>query len=636
MCGVVGLVGGDRREYDAVLRDMLSSIAYRGPDESGFYFDDAAALAHARLAILDPQNGRQPAVSEDGGVVVVFNGEIFNFMALRRQLEDKGHVIANHSDTAVLPHLYEEYGPEMFTRLNGQFAIAIWDKAQKRLVLARDRFGEKPLFYAQTDKGLCFASEAKAIFKSGLVKPALAPRALQHVFTYWTTVGSESVFRDVYQVTPGSYLVFEDGRVSVRPYWRYAFKAPVPGDARRDASFYADKLEALLIGSVKKRLVADVPVSFYISGGLDSALVTSLAAKMTGEPLQSFSVTFDDAYFDESPYQALLARELGTVHRSVRFSSEKMASVLGEVIWHTEVPLLRSGAFPMYVLAGLVRDNQMKVVLSGEGSDELFGGYDLFREAKIREFCARAPEDPNRTLLYRRVNNFVRGLDGQTSGSLSFFYNNAEASSPFASHQSRWKLGAFSRPFFSPDFRAEMAGDDGETIFRDLLPADFDSWTPVRRAQALEASTLFSGYLLSSQGDRVSMGQGVECRYPFLDYNIAEFAASLPDDMKIRGLNEKYIVKMLAHKYVPEAIYKRKKFPYRAPINIRELMRDDYVCYMLSGSCLKRFGIFSEDAAGRFLAAAAAKDVPNERDCMLFMGFLTTQILYDRFIDQKW
>ena len=633
MCGIVGLINGDKTKHDAVLRDMIGSIAYRGPDETGFYSDEAIGLAHARLAILDPQNGRQPATNEDGTIIVIFNGEIYNFLSLRKQLEEKGHHISNHSDTAILPHLYEEDGLQMFRKLNGQFAIAIWDKNRKKLILARDRFGEKPLFYCHRGESFCFASEVKAIFKSGIVPASLDPLALRHVFTYWTTVGNESVFKDIYQLPPGNILVYENGNMNVKEYWHISYEKKERSSGRLpDISDFAEALESRLITSVKDRMIADVPVSFYISGGLDSALVTSIAAKTTGQRLNSFSITFDDEVFDESSYQDILVRQLGTNHRSVRFSQKKLASVLGDVIYHTEMPLLRSGAFPMYVLAGLVRDNDMKVVLSGEGSDELFGGYDLFREVKIREFCARAPEDKSRALLYRRVNNFVKGLSTQTAGSLAFFYNNSDASSPLSSHLSRWKLGRFSLQFFSQAYRAEMTEEDGYGIISAQLGDDFYNWTPVQRAQYLESATLFSNYLLSSQGDRVSMGQGVECRYPFLDYDIADFAAALPDTIKIRGLSEKHIVKMLARKYVPEAITKRKKFPYRAPINIRELIKDEYARYMLSTDCIKQFGIFNDKATERFLNTALTKDEPNERECMLFMGFLTTQILYDKFI----
>jgi asparagine synthase (glutamine-hydrolysing) len=235
MCGIAGLIAGDKTEYGGVLRAMIGSIAYRGPDETGFYTDGTVGLAHARLAILDPENGRQPAVSEDGDVVVIFNGEIYNFKTLRNELEQKGHIISNNSDTAVLPHLYEEDGPEMFGKLNGQFAVAVWDKRKKRLILGRDRFGEKPLYYCRKGADFCFASEAKAIFKSGLVKAELSPDALRHVFTFWTTAGDESLFRDIRQLPPGSFLIYENGEPAVKAYWRPAFPGPADaGGGRRE------------------------------------------------------------------------------------------------------------------------------------------------------------------------------------------------------------------------------------------------------------------------------------------------------------------------------------------------------------------------------------------------------------------
>jgi asparagine synthase (glutamine-hydrolysing) len=286
----------------------------------------------------------------------------------------------------------------------------------------------------------------------------------------------------------------------------------------------------------------------------------------------------------------------------------------------------------MYVLAGLVRREGMKVVLSGEGSDELFGGYDIFREVKIRQFIARQPSSELRPSLYKKINNFVPNLNDQSLSGLSYFYGGGSSEGLFDSHLSRWKLGVYSRQFFSPEFAARMAEDDPLEAVRAHLPAEFSSWTPVRRAQYLEMTTLFENYLLSSQGDRVSMGQGVECRYPFLDAGVADFAAALPDTMKIRGLNEKYIVKKLARKYVPEPILRRKKFPYRAPIDIAALMRDELVRDALGAESLRKAGIFNPLAVERFVSAALRKESPNERDAMLFMGILTTQILSELFV----
>lgn len=631
MCGIAGLINGQGTENAGRLNAMIECIRYRGPDEIGFYIDEDIGLGQARLSIIDPKNGKQPAFNEDASIVVIFNGEIFNYPALRKELLSKGHCLKSNADTAVLPHLYEEYGDAMFEKLNGQFAIALWDKKKKRLLLARDRFGEKPLFYFNKGKTLCFASEVKAIFKSGLVRAELSPSALGHVFTFWTTVGDESVFKDIYQVPPGSMLVFENSAYVVKQYWQLGFSKDASLCSMHENDI-ADLLEQKLFASVKSRMLSDVPISFYISGGLDSSLIACIAAEISGVRLNTFSVTFDDENFDESFFQKHLSQYLGTNHQSTAFSQNQIPSVLREVVYHTETPLLRSGAFPMYVLSGLVKSRQIKVVLSGEGADELFGGYDIFREVKIREFCRRVPDSEYRPALYKRINNFVKGLAPLTPGSLKYFYSGVGSDVLFGSHLTRWKLGAFSRQLFSREFQNRGETDEFSVI-KDTLPTGYTDWTPVQRAQYLELTTLFAQYLLSSQGDRVSMGASVECRYPFLDYDIAQFAAALPDNMKIKGLNEKYIIKKLARKYVPDLIAKRQKFPYRAPINIRQLLSDPYIRSMLDSDRLRKYGIFEPEAVDRFLSATLLKTSPNERDCMLFMGILTTQVLSELFID---
>ena len=631
MCGIAGLLTAlSPSEVDSRLRAMVGSIAYRGPDDTGYYTDGPVGLGHARLAVIDPAGGRQPAFSEDGSIAVIFNGEIFNFHRLRTELRKLGHAFGSHSDTDILPHLYEEFGDGMFEKLNGQFAIAVWDKRRKKLVLGRDRFGEKPLFYYRGSGGFCFASEAKAIFKSGLVSAELSPDALRHIFTFWTTVGDETVFRGVRQLLPGTCLILEEDRLLLKPYWRMSFVPDSLGCA--DEAALTEELERRLVESVKNRLVADVPVSFYLSGGLDSSLIACIAERQCGAGLNTFSLTFDDPAYDESAYQTSLAGVLRSNHRSVTFRRDQIPSLLREVVWHTETPFLRTGVCAMYALAGLVRCEGLKVVLSGEGSDELFGGYDIFREVKIRRFIARDPQSALRPMLYKKINSFVPRLNDQSLSGLSYFYGGAAPDSLFESHLGRWKLGDYSRQFFTPDFAWRAGPEDALDAVRSRLPEDFPAWTPVRRAQYLELITLFENYLLSSQGDRVSMGQGVECRLPFLDNAVAAFAAALPDTMKIRGLNEKYIVKRLARKYVPEPILRRQKFPFRAPVDIAALMGDASVREALGEESLRKAGIFSPAAVERFLTASLHREKPNERDAMLLMGLLTTQLLAELFL----
>ncbi len=631
MCGVAGLMTGHKIEY-RILQNMVDSIKYRGPDDTGYYIDDDIGLGHTRLSIMDPLNGTQPTTNEDETIVVIYNGEIYNFLSLKKDLQEKGHQLRNNSDTAILPHLYEEYGLGMFEKLNGQFAVVIWDKNKKRLILARDRFGEKPLYYFHKDLTFCFASEAKAILKSGLLHAEISPTALKQVFTYWTTLNDKSIFRDIYQVPPSSYLVLEKGKLEQKAYWNYTYSNGSDINVT-DKNDFVNQLENKMLSSVKNRLLSDVPISFYLSGGMDSSLIAGMATKISNKNLNTFSITFDDSNFDESEYQNYMSGYLGTNHQSVMFSRQQIPSIIKDVIYHTEVPLLRSGAFPMYVLANLVKSNGIKVVLSGEGSDELFGGYDIFREVKIREFCSKNPDSKLGAALYKQINNFVPGLASQSVNSLSLYYNSADSGSCFSSHLSRWKLGAYSQQFFTPEYREAMINYDELRSLEELLPQDYLEWSSIQRAQYLEVTTLFSNYLLSSQGDRVSMAASVECRYPFLDYEVAEFAAALPDSMKILGLNEKYIVKKMAQKYVPDIITRRKKFPYRAPIDISELLQNEYIRYMTSDCSLKQFGIFNSNTVARFISSTLVKEHPSERDCMIFMGVLTTQILCEQFLE---
>lgn len=638
MCGIAGMISDKRIDRD-ILQDMIHVLRHRGPDDTGCYIDGNVGLGHCRLGIMDPVNGRQPIMNEDETIVVIFNGEIFNHRQLGESLACKGHILANHSDSAILPHMFEEYGTEMFEKLNGQFAIAIWSKTDRKLVLARDRLGEKPLYYYRKNGILCFGSEAKAIFKSGMVDPVISPSALKQVFTLWTTHSCQSVFQDINQLPPACCLTFENGEAMISRYWEITFSADtntlqegMDFDALTER--YADELEKKLRNSIKMRMMSDVPISFYLSGGLDSSLIAAMAADITGSRrrLNTFSIAFNDSNFDESVYQDKMSRYLGSEHRTVRFSRGDIPLVLKDVIHHSEMPLLRSGPFPMYVLAKLVSDNNTKVVLSGEGSDELFGGYDIFREVKIREYCSKYPESGRRASLYKSINRFVRNLDRQPANSLALFYGGVAADQWCSSHDTRWRLGNYSRQFFSMCFREEMDKTDVLGQTRELLPEDFMEWSSLQRAQYLEIILLFSNYLLSSQGDRVSMASSVECRFPFLDHEVIELACRLPDRMKIKVLDEKYIIKRIARKYLPEEILNRQKFPYRAPIDIPGLMVDEHVRELVSAERIDQYGIFDPGPVKRMLTSILAKPNPSERDNMIFMGIVTTQMLYEQFI----
>lgn len=625
MCGIAGIVRTAPVD-ESLLKMAAQLLAHRGPDDRSVYTSDNMGFAHARLSIVDLKHGGQPAFNEDKTVAVIFNGEIFNHLELRKSLINMGHHISNHSDTAVLPHLYEEYGSEMFDRLDGQFSIAIWDVMKQRLVLARDRIGKLPLYYARQKDKFIFGSEIKAVLSLGDIRPVLSVKVLHEIFTYWAPVSEESIFQGVRTLLPGQWMAYENGIVTSNRFRQIEFR-PCEVRSTDDA---AEELEALLIRAVGKRMMGDVPISAYLSGGLDSSLTCAIAAKHFNRNIDTFSIAFDNPDYDESYYQQIMANTLNTRHHSINFGENDFISLLKRCVLHTEVPFLRTGPLPMMKLSSWVRENDRCVVITGEGSDEFFGGYDLFREVKIRNFCRKDPESNYRGLLYKRINQFVPGLKNMSAQALSIYYNSVRHEGEFGSHLSRWGNSGFFKLFLTDE-----ANTCDETRNHDLLwnylPDGYKDYTAVQKAQQLEIMIFLERYLLSTQGDRVSMANSVECRYPFLDNDLVDFALGLEDRLKIRGLTEKYIVRRVAEKYLPQEILSRKKFPYRAPVSVQKILKDPYFQYVLGPDMLKKCNIFKPETVESFLKKAFEKDVLRERELMLFMGILTTQTLYDCF-----
>jgi asparagine synthase (glutamine-hydrolysing) len=390
MCGIAGIV--DFRlspPSESLLRRMLGLIRHRGPEAFGVYLNEHIGMAHARLSILDLTSGDQPIRNEDGTIWIVYNGEVFNYPDLRQDLTGKGHKFYTNTDTEVLVHLYEEKGQEMFGDLNGQFALAIWDQRNQRLLLGRDHLGIRPLFYHQKPGRLLFGSEIKALFADSRVSRCLNLQAISDVFTCWTPLGSLTAFDEVYQVPPGHYALFSKAGMSIHPYWQLSFSDQENGE--RPLADWVDELRGLLYDSVKIRLRADVPVGAYLSGGLDSTSITAVVKRFFNNQLRTFSVSFTDGRFDEAPFQEKAVKALQTEHSSIRSTERTIGENFPHVIWHTEVPILRTAPAPLYQLSHLVREKDFKVVLTGEGSDEIFAGYDIFKEDRVRPAppCAR-------------------------------------------------------------------------------------------------------------------------------------------------------------------------------------------------------------------------------------------------------
>ena len=399
-----------------------------------------------------------------------------------------------------------------------------------------------------------------------------------------------------------------------------------------------DELKRLLIDSTRLQLKADVPVGAYLSGGLDSSVTTALIRNYTGSKLQTFSVAFEDGDYDESPFQKEMAKALGTEHNEIRCSYKDIRDNFEKVIWHTEKPVLRTAPSPLFLLAGLARKTGFKVVLTGEGADEVLGGYDIFKEAKIREFWARMPESNLRPLLLKKLYPYLPAFQGQSRFYREAFFNSGltAASDEFFSHRPRWATTAKNKMFFSGALRNEIKSASPESMMRLTLPASFKSWPVVARAQFLETRGLLAGYILSSQGDRMLMGNSIEGRFPFLDHRVVEFAATLPLHYKIRGINEKYILKKCMAPHLPPNIVKRTKQPYLAPDSksfFEGGKAAGYAEELLSEKKVAEYGYFNPGPVAMLVNKCKKGGAIGFKDNMALVGILSTQILHRQFVE---
>ncbi|EFO79399.1 asparagine synthase (glutamine-hydrolyzing) [Oscillochloris trichoides DG-6] len=639
MCGIAGALNLIAAQGTPLpdLQAMLAMLTHRGPEEAGFYADDRVGLAHARLSIVGVSNGLQPIPNEEGTIWAICNGEFFNYVELRNGLRSRGHQFRTDSDTEVLVHLYEEQGWQAIEALNGQFALALWDARQQRLMLGRDRLGVRPLFYTTYQGQFLFASEIKALFAAGVPRQ-LDAHGLAEVFTLWSPLPGGSIMAGVREVLPGHVLFAHPGTSEVRQpvYWQLRFPA-VEDLEQRAPEEYVEEIRAALHEATRLRLRADVPVGAYLSGGLDSTLISSIAQSQLPHQLHTFSVAFHDAAYDERSYQFRVAEQLGTLHHVIECDADSIRATLPDVLWHTEVPLLRLTPVAMYLLSQLVHQHGLKVMLSGEGADEFFGGYDIFKETMVRRFWARQPDSRLRPLLLSRIYEHIADLQALAPEMLRPFFGQhlTETHLPYYSHILRWQNTSRTHRLFAPDLVASLADYHVVDAIAARLPSEMMRWEPLARAQYTEISTFLSAYLLGSQGDRVGMAHAVECRHPFLDPHVVALSNRIPARWKLRGLRgEKYILRRAAQGIAPEEIVGRLKQPYRAPIrsvfNGRPL--PDYAQELLSEAAIRASGIFTPQAVRLLVAKAQKSPAFSEVDQMAFIGVLTMQMIHHMFI----
>jgi asparagine synthase (glutamine-hydrolysing) len=636
MCGIAGIIDYRNKVLNKnVIEGMLRAVCYRGPDESGTYSSPFVTLGHARLSIIDLSTGQQPLSDPSGRYWIVFNGEIFNYPELRDNLVKKGYTFRTTSDTEVLVQLYAVYGKACLSMLNGQFAFAIWDKLSEELFIARDRIGIRPVFYHIVGEKFSFASEIKALLAQDDVKPELSFKNLSQIYTFWTAITPGTAFKDIFELSPGHCLTFNRKGITIEKFWELQFNECGNTMPLRKA---LEDFHELFYDAVRIRLRADVEVAAYLSGGIDSSSTVAYIKNIEPGILNTFSIGFDDKDFDESSYQNEAVRYLDTRHKSITCTSEDISRVFPKVIWHTETPITRTAPAPMLLLSGLVRENKIKVVITGEGADEMLAGYDIFKEAKIRRFWAKQPNSTIRPRLLKRLYPFLPQMKEANPAILKMFYGYKleDIENPFYSHLLRWNNSNHIKKHFSDQIKSELTGYSPLEELERNLPAGFNRWNYLEKSQWLETSIFMSGYLLSSQGDRMAMANSVEGRYPFLDYRVIEFCNKLPCDFKLNGLNEKYLLKKLMQNKIPDSIIRRSKQPYRAPIKNAFTLNNppEYLREILSPEFFRKAGIFDFNSISTLLQKIEKTGNSSEVDDMVLVSVISTHILYNQFIER--
>ncbi len=576
MCGIAGFISSHeapaRAERAAVLEHMCRVITHRGPDDQGTMLtDDGAALGMRRLAIIDVAGGQQPLSGCDSALSIVFNGEIYNFQELKRDLEARGHRFHTHSDTETIVHAYEEYGERCVEHLRGMFAFAIWDARQRELFIARDRVGKKPLYYMLTAQGtLVFGSELKSLLAHPEVTRALNPEALDAYLTFGYVPDPLSIFRGIYKLPPGHHLKFDaQGRIALMQYWDFRYESITEV---RDEREYVAELRALLDEAVKIRLISEVPLGAFLSGGIDSCTVVGLMARHTNRPVKTFSIGFHEDSYDELKYARVAAKQFGTEHHEFVVTPD-ICRVVDELVWHFDEPFADPSAIPTYMVAKLAREH-VTVALSGDGGDELFAGYTRYVTDRKRDGFARLPRALRHGVMQPLSRRLPHGAWGRN------FLNNVALDPVERYMDSVSAFTSLSRTaLYSADFRAQLHE-------RNLAAARFRNYAahvttgdPLDVMLYLDSKTYLPGDILTKV-DRMSMAVSLEARAPLLDHKLIEFVTRIPPALKLRGLETKHILKEAVRDLVPADILARPKQGFGMPLQqwinseLRDYIRD--------------------------------------------------------------
>jgi asparagine synthase (glutamine-hydrolysing) len=640
MCGIAGAIDmtGNRLLPLGTLQAMADAIYHRGPDDDGYFQADGVNLANRRLSIVGLADGRQPIGNEDGGIQVVFNGELFDYPEVKAHLEAKGHVFRTHCDTELFPHLWEEYGERMFEHVQGQFAVALYDRRQRRVILARDRFGICPLYWSRQGDWLFFGSEIKAIFASGHLSRRADLRGINHLFTFFGNPGPITCFEGVSSVLPGHFLdITADSRmqrsVRDRVYWELDFPDQGQEERGQDPKKLTDEFEAILFDAVAKRLRADVPVVSCLSGGVDSSLVVALAGKVRGTPIPTFTIRIDDPNLDETSQAGIVARHVGARPTIVPVSAHEILETYPRLVQAAEAPVIDTSCAAMLLLAQQIHGSGFKVSLTGEGADEWLAGYPWFKVNKLLNYFDAIPGLP--------LSQSMRRLFLRLTGSPLFRKSSVQRTLDTVGGSNAWLefygLVSLSKlRFFGPALQ-QMVHDANPYAELGLNQAGLKRWHPLNRSVYLGARVHLPGHHLTSKGDRLAMHSSVESRFPFLDEKVVSFLAKLHPSWKLKGFGDKHLLRLVAERHLPKEIAWRRKAMFRAPFDSFHLgTMPAFVEQLFSVESLRKTGYFDVEAVQKARVAFKQMRPQSTQRLSIEMGLagvLSTQLWHHLYLD---
>ncbi|ASZ13290.1 asparagine synthase (glutamine-hydrolyzing) [Chitinophaga pendula] len=595
MCGITGIVykDTDRSIAKETLLNMAETIEHRGPDDMSIHIDGHVGLGFKRLSIIDLKGGQQPFISRDGNLMMICNGEIYNYRELRAGLEAKGHVFRSDCDVEVILHLYREYGTDSVNKLNGQFAFALYDKNEQSLFFSRDHFGICPFFYSHQDNFFLFGSEMKAILAYPELDRRIDLSGLDQIFSYPAIIAPTTLFAQIRSLEPGYFGIYQKGELKLKQYWDLEYPTPEQQVEQKSESYYIERLNELVLKSVKQRLQADVPVGFYLSGGLDSSIIGGTMRHLIGSgEVNSFSICFsgaaDNKDINEQRFQRIMSRHVNSVHNEIEFDWNEFDKKLKDVVYFSESPLKETYNVCSLALSQRAKEKNIKVVLSGEGADELFGGYAGYKfdsqraGKKVVKDLEHLMEDQVRKTIWgdpdfsyeKNEYEFKSTKEALYSSQVNTVYPQFDCLKYPAVNHSRIK---------------------GRHVFHQRSYVDF--------------KLRLAGHLIADHGDRMTMANNVEGRYPFLDPDLVSFVREIPPQMMLKDMKEKYLLKQLAGRYIPQEIISREKFGFVAPGSPQLLKQgNEWVNDMLSYDYIKRRGYFNPDTIERLKKMYARKD----------------------------